>query len=1068
METRGQNARLDVQEQQIKQIQSDLLAVQNSLKTLEDDRVASAEFRQVVLDWMKNQGKKHDDGSSGSGVFSGPVFTSPLPKPNHPFDQPSGLPWAVKKIKLPEFSGFDPQGWITKANLYFGINNTPDELRLQLAQLSMVGVAQHWFTIITQVHDSLTWTEFQGELLQRFSGLEIQNPYEQLANIQQGDSIYDYIDDFEYLLSLVPRLPESQALGYFVAGLRDDMKKWVRLHRPQSRLDAMYLAKDVEQMLRPSSGSGSGPLSRYRYLHRPGLPYDSSGTGPFSLGRSESRPTVSQKTLDKPILTKPESTRVFPSKPGISSSFDSSQRDRGFRSLSRTEWEERRKKGLCFRCVQQYGPAHKCPEGKLRVLLLGDDEDNVSDADLFLLDSDNSNSADSLSSPTATTGASTLKFMGTLNGIPVCLLVDSGASHNFISRHLAIALGLSVSACGDIRIKLGDGHHVVVTEQCLAISVQIGSCTFVVNALVFDTGNLDLILGMKWLETLGEVVHDWHHSWMQFNYQGSVVKLQGISTATAASAALHSILSNNDDTQVSSSHTPLGPSFPSLSDALSSSQQAALISIFKRFTSVFQLPSALPPPRLQDHCIPLTTSNPVCVRPYRYPHIQKTEIERQVKELLMAGMIRPSHSAYSSPVILVRKKDNSWRMCVDYRALNAVTIPDKFPIPVVEELLDELHGARYFSKLDLKSGYNQIRMHPNSIEKTAFRTHEGHYEYLVMPFGLMNAPATFQAIMNDIFRPLLRRKVVIFFDDILVYSPSWESHLDDLQLVFKILLQHHFMVNSSKCSIGQTSVDYLGHIIDGKGVSMDPKKIEAVLNWPVPTTLKGLRGFLGLTGYYRKFIKNYGSIARPLTNLTKKDAFGWQSEAQQAFEQLKQTMTTAPVLALPDFTSPFVVECDASGRGIGAVLMQHNKPIAYFSKALGDRNLAKSAYEREMMALVLAVQHWRTYLLGSRFIVFTDQHSLKFHLQQRVSTPDQQNWVAKLLGYDFDIQYKPGRENRAADALSRRADWGDLQMAISSPWFKKERSAPKRFGSKSFKRSFKREARASRIRSAQN
>lgn len=212
----------------------------------------------------------------------------------------------------------------------------------------------------------------------------------------------------------------------------------------------------------------------------------------------------------------------------------------------------------------------------------------------------------------------------------------------------------------------------------------------------------------------------------------------------------------------------------------------------------------------------------------------------------------------------------------------------------------------------------------------------------------------------------------------------------DLEVALKVLWENHFVVNRKKCSFGQTSVEYLGHIINGAGVAMDPKKIEAVLDWPVLRHIKGLRGFLGLTGYYRKFIRHYGSIARPLTNLTKKDAFCWNSEAQQAFDSLKEAMVTAPLLALPDFKLPFVVECDASGHGIGAVLMQQHRPLAYFSKALGDRNLAKSAYEREIMALVLAVQHWRSYLLGTRFVVYTDQKSLKFLLQQRITTPDQQ------------------------------------------------------------------------------
>ncbi|XP_065849153.1 uncharacterized protein [Euphorbia lathyris] len=367
----------------------------------------------------------------------------------------------------------------------------------------------------------------------------------------------------------------------------------------------------------------------------------------------------------------------------------------------------------------------------------------------------------------------TLKLMGSIEGIPISILVDSGATHNFISGRLVKSLGLHEEEGRTIVIRMGDGYKIRVSKHCPNLKIGMGDFECEIKALVLDIWCLDVILGIDWLQTLGEVCHDWKLKKMKFWRDGKQVELIGTYPNHHEPPALQVWLEDEGKGRMEIKSKEEGRQ-----NAMEGVQLEQIEEVLGKFKSVFAEPRGLPPPRKTSHAINLVPgSGPVCVRPYRYPHYHKDEIQRQVTDMLEQGIIRNSSSAYSSPVLLVKKKDSSWRLCVDYRALNKVTIPDKYPIPVVEELLDELQGSRYFSKIDLKSGYHQIPMKGSDVEKTAFRTHNGHYEYLVMPFGLMNAPATFQATMNDLFRPLLRKSVLVFFYDILVYSKTWEEHI---------------------------------------------------------------------------------------------------------------------------------------------------------------------------------------------------------------------------------------------------------------------------------------------------
>lgn len=458
----------------------------------------------------------------------------------------------------------------------------------------------------------------------------------------------------------------------------------------------------------------------------------------------------------------------------------------------------------------------------------------------------------------------------------------------------------------------------------------------------------------------------------------------------------------------------------------------AIASMLAQFEDIFNEPKDLPPIRGVEHQILLKEgSMPKQMYPYRYSHSSKDEIERIVQELLSTGVVRHSQSPFASPVLLVRKKDSTWRMCVDYRYLNSLTIKHDYPIPIIDELLDELHGAKWFSKLDLRSGYFQIRMRDGDVYKTAFKTHHGHFEFLVMPFGLCNAPATFQSLMNQVFNQFLRKFILVFFDDILIYSKTFDDHLHHLELTLATLRANQLYAKMSKCQFGQDNIEYLGHVISHEGVATDPTKIQCMIDWPKPTSVKSLRGFLGLTGYYRKFIKDYGFISKPLTDMLKKGGFIWSSESEVAFSKLKEAMTSSPVLALPDFTKQFIIETDASSYGLGAVLMQDSRPIAFVSNSLSLKNQALSIYEKEFMAVLLAIQKWKHYIQGIHFIIRTDQQSIKYLMEQKTTSVLQQRWISKLLGLDYEIQYKRGAENKVADALSRRDSTVEEFQAIT-------------------------------------
>lgn len=391
-------------------------------------------------------------------------------------------------------------------------------------------------------------------------------------------------------------------------------------------------------------------------------------------------------------------------------------------------------------------------------------------------------------------GPKTMRVESWIKGKRVMVLIDNGSSHNFLNQEVAKKLNLKAERVQPFYVKVANGEKLGCTTIYNQVSIRMQGVTIITDLFALPLGGLDVVLGIQWLEELGEVTTDYKTGTMRFKWGDGMVTIKSGTDDAIKEVGIHSLarmwqkggrcyaIRVEEITKPPAKHE-------------SGNWPSDISQILLEFDTVINELQELPPKRSFDHHIPLKDeTQTVNVHPYRYAHFQKTKIERQVKEMLQARLIRPSTSPFSLPVLLVKKKDGSWRFCTDYRALNAATVKDRFPIPTIDDMLDELGGSRYFSKLDLRAGYHQIRVADSDIPKTAFRTHQGHYEYVVMPFGLCNAPSTFQGAMNDIFHEHLRKFVLIFFDDILIYSRTWEAHLQHLRQVLSILAKHQFRV----------------------------------------------------------------------------------------------------------------------------------------------------------------------------------------------------------------------------------------------------------------------------------
>lgn len=656
------------------------------------------------------------------------------------------------------------------------------------------------------------------------------------------------------------------------------------------------------------------------------------------------------------------------------------------------------------------------------------------------------------------------------------VLADTGAGGNFISMELARELNCTLRPLGpgDPQVvKLPDDREYPVSHALAPISLTLGSSTGQWRGPCEGPSSLivlpglrayDIIIGSPFLQHFGGgILYDKESGPDPIVQLGlpDAPKKQRVSLTSNTKPAPVPILASlkawrrtceKKDTEIYLCIIRPDSSYlwdtidgdlegvgspPDTSDPKFEKYRRQLEKKFGGKVIVEDLPKGLPDLRGQrgDHYIPLTEEGAAGRPPYERARqmspADNDELRRVLWDLTERGLIQPSKSPYGSAVLFARKKDGTKRFCVDYRALNAISRKDKYPIPRIDELLDRLKGAAFFSSLDLASGYWQIRVAPEDVPKTAFQTRYGAYEFLVMPFGLANAPATFQRLMNSTFGPEMDEYVLVYLDDILVFSKTLEDHIRHLDTVLERLQEEKLYAKRKKCRFFQTEVQFLGHVVSAEGIRADPEKVAAIIALRQPQNVSELRSFLGCASFYRRYIQKFAHMAAPLTDLLKNNvAFFWTEQHQLAFERLKMALTNAPVLHPPDMTRPFHLYTDASKDAIGAALMQsttddaqskHLAPVAYVSRVLSETERRWATHERELLGVVYALKQFRHYLLGSPHptVVRTDHKSLRHFPNQKELSDKQVRWMEYLQQFDLDLDYVEGKANFVADMLSR-------------------------------------------------
>lgn len=736
----------------------------------------------------------------------GTSFDSSAPRAAPPFD-PVGSRWhsdshrpnhanRIPKLQFPEFDGSNPKLWISRCEDYFDICDVESGLWIKVATMHFAEPASPWLQSVERKLRSCSWSEFCSLLLERFGRDHHELLVRQMLHIRQSGPVSEYIQQFSTLVDqLAAYEGHIDQLHYtmrFIDGLQESNRSVVLLQRPSCLDTTFVLAQLQEEVAAPS---------RPKEFKK----WDSFSAKPS--GR-------------QPLPLPPPPTKW--DRPGAKSSDDRRGADYSKPRSADDKWGAlrsfRRAKGLCERCAVKWSKDHKCAESvqlhAVQELLELFSTEDLTDSQsvparngedqLFL--------TISVAALSGKPAPKTLCLKGLMQNHDINILLDSGSSHSFISDSLASKLQGVSTLQSALSVQVANGARLTYCAHLPHASWSVNGYEFISDLKILSMSSYEMILGMDWLEAFSPMKIHWKHKWISLPYNGDTVYLFG----NLQELSVDSVI------QVCSVEV-------SVTEGVSVSIPVDIQHLIEEFSLLFEVPLELPPPRACDHSIPLIAGAAlVQVRPYRFAPALKDEIESQIKEMLDKGLIQKSTSPFSSAVLLVKKKDGTWRFCVDYPHLNAITIKRKYPVPIIDEFLDELSKASWFSCLDLRAGFHQIRLKPGEECKTTFQTHNDHVEFRVMAFGLTGAPGSFQEAMNSTLSPYLRKFVLVFFDDILIYSSSYEEHVVHLRLVFELLAKKQWRIKLSKCSFAQREIKYVGHVISERGVSTDPSKISAI------------------------------------------------------------------------------------------------------------------------------------------------------------------------------------------------------------------------------------------------